>query len=200
MPETVDSAVPRVKGSNSVSTGRCGGRPGPPSCTATSTSPSCSRAWMVSGVPAGVYLAALSSRLTSTRSMSTASSCSSGRLAGTSVLTGCSCRRARIWRSALPTTSSSGSHSRCRCTPPCCRRAMSSRFSTSRCMAWAWMRTCSSMSAAPPGGTWRCAASAAPRMVVSGVRRSCETADSKVLRMRSPSMAIWVCWATATKC
>ena len=37
-------------------------------------------------------------------------------------------------------------------------------------------------------------------MLVSGVRRSWDTADSKVLRMRSPSIATWVCCATSTKC
>src|SRR5258708_6840156 len=63
MPETVDSAVPRVKGSNSVSTGRCDGRPGPPSRTDSSSSPSCTRALMASGVPAGVYLAAVCLRV-----------------------------------------------------------------------------------------------------------------------------------------
>ncbi len=64
------------------------GRPGPWSSTQTSTL-SLDRAPRRSsiGVPGGVYLAAFSSRLASTRSISTASMCTSGRSAGSATRT-----------------------------------------------------------------------------------------------------------------
>ena len=67
--------------------------PSPSSRTCRQTASGSRQPWMRISVPAGAYLAALSRRLNSTCSKSTASSCSIGRSAGKSTSTRC---RARI--------------------------------------------------------------------------------------------------------
>src|SRR5450830_1730528 len=145
MPATDDSCWPRVKGSNKLA----GARPGPLSLTSSTMVSAAERAATVMLLPGGVYLAALSNRLTSTRSINSASISTSGNRGSSAVCTQCCARGSRNWRSALPTISSSECHCRFRRTPRSCMRAMSSRFSISRCIdvACSWMPCSGSVSA-----------------------------------------------------
>ncbi len=104
------------------------GRPGPWSSSQTSIVSLVARAPMSIAAPLGVYLAAFSSRLASTRSNRLASMRTSGRSAGSATRTGCLLSAGPSDWIALPTTSSSGCHSKRGRTSPASRRAMSSRF------------------------------------------------------------------------
>ena len=207
-PGVADSAWPRVNLSNRA----CarpridGGSPGPWSRTATTRAASVACAAItIGGAP---YFAAFSSRLTSTRSISTASNSTSGRSGARSVATTRSPSAGRATRIAAPTTSSTDCHSRRSATaapPPASRRAMSSRLPTSACRA----RACATMaravsararSAGDPAVSvsGACSESASPTSAVSGVRTSCEIAASSVLRSDSDSISTTARCATST--
>ena len=81
----------------------------------------------------GVYLLTLSRRFTSICSNSAASTCSSGSSAGIRVEMPRGSKRGRTRPSApSPTSSSSGTHSRCSTSAPDSTRVMSRRLSTNR--------------------------------------------------------------------
>ena len=114
--------------------------------------------------------------------------------------------RAPAWRStraiAEPTSSSSEVHSRLGSSVPDSSRVMSSRFPTSRFRRSASSSTVdvSSRATAVPGGGCSSSALAAPVIAASGVRRSCDTELSSVLRSRSPSAATRARSASAASC
>ena len=104
-------------------------------------------------------------------------------------------------RSALPTTSSSVSHSLCRLKPPDWIRAISNRLFTSRVV----LSTCWRISLAcgacfePSLARSRVRISAWPNSTVSGVRRSCDRAASSELRRLSRSLVRRACSSLAVR-
>ncbi|CFU11388.1 Uncharacterised protein [Bordetella pertussis] len=154
--------------------------------------------WMA--LPGGVYLAAFSSRLHSTRSIRMPSHFTSGRAESGATVTGRSCSAAFMAARAEPTSSSTDCHWRRSGASWLCSRAMSSRLTTSACMrrAWSCMAATVSSAAGVMAAGERCRVSAMPSKLVSGVRRSCETAASRALRRRSDSILSSACWATST--
>ncbi|MNT20213.1 hypothetical protein D3C72_1555150 [compost metagenome] len=102
--------------------------------------------------------------------------------------------------SDAPTSSSMDCHSRRNGVSRLCRRAMSSRLTTSACMRCAWSRMARMVSwmSAGSAACWRISVSVMPTRLVSGVRRSCETAASRELRSFSDSMLTSACCATST--
>jgi hypothetical protein len=175
--------LPRVNLSNSASSwpASFAGRPGPWSRTGAPGHRRDRAALTTMG--AAPYLAAFSSRLTSTRSISTASNSTSGKSAGTSVRTSMSpsaARRGAYGRAhhflgRLPVHS--------QLTAPLCRRAISSRLltralSSRACATSARCHACSH----PAAAANCCNDSASPISAVSGVRTSCEMAASSALR------------------
>src|SRR5471030_1850493 len=194
MPGFADSFSPRVNFSNTRSS-MFAGKPGPLSSIYTRTNglpfASVLSAPMTSFDPGGVYFAAFSSRFEKSRSISTASSCRNGRSAGKRTSTGRPLNTRRHARSAAPTVSSRSDHCRFSRRPPACKRAMSSKFVTMLVMRSdsSWIAAINSALAGERVSP-RASASmdANPTMVVSGVRKSCEIADSSELRRRSDSM------------
>jgi hypothetical protein len=192
------SFLPRSNLSNRASS-RPGGKPGPWSSTTIDTDEDEAVALTSIALPRGVYLAAFSSRLTSTRSNSTASRCSSGSPSASNTLTGLPCKAGPQAASALPTTSSSGCHSRRIGTAPASSRAMSSRLPTIAFIrsADSRMAAVTSSRAAGSGGVVIDSVSARPTSAASGVRKSCEIADSSELRRRSDSICTVLFCATS---
>ena len=137
-------------------------------------------------LPAGVYLTALLTRLTSTCTIRRASTLTRQRPREGSAARTCSATLGSTWRRASSTTSSMSSSVRARCMPPPVRRVIASRFSTvaasqrasSRMERSSWMRrsgaSAGEAGAAGAGSSASSSTSAAPPMDVSGVRRSCE--------------------------
>ncbi|MCY1527736.1 hypothetical protein D9M68_628120 [compost metagenome] len=198
-PGVADSRSPRVNFSK-MRRSAPGATPGPLSATATRSSPSWTAACRRRVLPAGVYFAAFSSRLHSTRSISTPSHSTRGRSDRLSTATRCAASGSRRSASAVPTSSSMDCHSRRSGVSRLCSRAMSSRLTTSACMRWAWSRMACRVSCRPGGNAacWRIRVSVMPTRLVSGVRRSCDTAASSELRSFSDSMLTRACCATST--
>lgn len=192
-------ATPRVNFSK-IAASCPGAMPGPRSCTVTASSPAATAASIVTGEPAGVYLPAFSSRLKSTRSMSTPSMFTSGASGAmvTVMARGPSAGRADAM--ALPITSSIGCQLRRRCVSPASMRAMSSRLATSEARRCDWRTIACTLSccAGESAGSLAASDCASPTSDVSGVRRSCDRAASSELRRRSVSMRRSACCATAT--
>ena len=168
--ELVEQRRPRVPGSTA-------GRPGPWSRTVISSASSVARALTsIGGAP---YLAAFSSRLTSTRSISAASNSTSGRSVGRSVRTGLPPSAGRAARIAAPTTSSTDCHSMRRLTcaalqPRHVQQVVDQRveFARLRPPGRAPRRPAPAAAAAATAAATR----PAPISAVSGVRTSCEIA------------------------
>ena len=157
---------------------------------------------IVISAPGGENLAAFSSRLHRTRSISTASIATSGRSGDSATRTGFARRDWPTTWILAPMTSSIGCHSRRSGALPACSRAMSSRFVTMpcRCIAWSLIAAAVSRSVSARAGTAPARESARPYSAVSGVRMSCEIADRSELRRRSDWISSWVRCATSTKC
>ena len=187
MPGTADSLRPRSNGSNNFS-GIDSGRPGPASLTCTMTRrlpaarrsrSACRSACAFRHSPAGSPARV--------RSASRRLRAAAGRRADRCV-TGCVAQRLAQFaqraaddffqRLPLPVRVPRRGLAGAPCPAGSRSAAASSRLSADRRASGAATRprSCS------------VAASAAPRIVVNGVRRSCETAASSVLRMRSPSI------------
>ena len=173
---------PRVNRSKAPGT-RSGARPGPSSCTDTSTPAASGRALAVIVVPGGVWRAALLSRFATTwcsrpssPSTATASSGRSRRQAWSGATT-----RASATDSSSRRVRSTSARSRGR---PESSRASSSRSSTRSFMRpdWSSTRDSAASRAAASSGVRR-ASWAYPAMVVSGVRSSCD-ASATNLRTR----------------
>jgi hypothetical protein len=149
------------------------------------------------GAPAGVNFAAFSSRLTNTRSKRTASRSSSGSSSASFTVSGRPASAGAQAASALPTTSSSGCQARFSCTAPASSRAMSSRLFISAFMRTADCRIDATISCWRGVGWVNASVSARPTSDASGVRRSCEIADSSELRSRSDSICTVLLCATS---
>ena len=152
---------------------QAGATPGPRSRTASTSAVGLRRTRISIGVSGGVWLSALSTRLSSNWVSSRASQRSSGR-PGSSLARKTrpgACWRAR--RNTVPTSSSADSQSSCNCTPGAsslasCRVLLVSlaRWPVSCTMRWARRWRCALSIRSP----WSCSDDAAPRMVASGVR------------------------------
>ena len=138
-------------------------------------------------VPAGVCLAAFSSRLPSACSTSAASTLTSGRSFGSSTMTRCDASRSLMRPSAELATSAIDVQSRSIRISPVSSRVIWSTFVTRSAMS----RDCSKMLLASAWRSWRRVClplrpdvDDAPAMTASGVRRSCEIDASNALRIR----------------
>src|SRR4051812_7493367 len=165
-------ARPRKNGSKTASA-CAGATPGPSSVTRTVTWLRAEPPVTRTGRPGGDTRAALSRRLTKTRSIWLASARASGRSAGSSIWTGA----ALTCAAARPTTSCTSTQSTRGLTAPASTRERSSRSSTrrasrtdsSRTTARSSSRSSSEMRSSPRPDT-------AVVIAVSGLRRSCEIA------------------------
>src|SRR5258708_39078858 len=198
-PGVADSRSPRANFSNIVSS-LPGARPGPLSATLMRNSAPCLAASMRISLRSGVYLAAFSSKLHSTRSISTASNSTSGRSCGRSMRIVREASRCSRAFTALPTTSSSGCHWRLSRTSPACSRAMSSRLFTRAFILMASSRIAPAISCWLPESPGRVSVSdsARPSSAVRGVRRSCDSALRIEFRSRSDSILTRASCATIT--
>jgi hypothetical protein len=108
-----------------------GGRPGPESSIERRSSSPKRSARRTTVVPGGVYLAAFSSRLANTCSMSVASTRTSGRSPGISTRNACDAKRSRNRRSTVPAISVGACQSRSSAIAPASSRVISSTLATS---------------------------------------------------------------------
>ena len=141
------------------------------------------------GSRGGVWRAAFSSRLASTCSTRLASTRTSGRSSGRSIITMCVARRSRRWRSTAPAISFSEPQSRSSFIAPVSSRVICSTLVTSSTSRAPAGRCFARDSRAPPaaGRSPRSASvEADPVITASGVRRSCEIeAAARCARARS---------------
>src|SRR4051794_10603663 len=165
-------ARPRKNGSK-IASACAAATPGPSSVTRTVRWSRAEPPVTRTGRPGGDTRAALSRRLTKTRSSWLASARASGRSAGSSICTGA----AFTCAAARPTTSCTSTQSTRGFTAPASTRERSSRSST-RCASRAVSSRSTARSSARSSPSMRSSASpeTAVVMAVSGLRRSCEIA------------------------
>ena len=183
------SATPCSNFAKMRSTSRSGSPP-PKSSTETTICASRRCARRRTTVPAGVCLAAFSSRLPSACSTSVASTRTSGRSSGSSTTMRCEARRSARRRSTEPVISASEAQSRSSSSAPDSRRVICSTLETCSDISRAWSKTLRSRarrSSGPSPSPISARVDEAPVITASGVRRSWEIEASSALRMRSVS-------------
>ncbi len=165
--------------------------------TASSSWSPCRAASISTGASGGVYLSALSTRFSSICDSSIASHHTSGKPGSRRARTRRAGSRRRTRASTAPTISSADSQSRRSSKPVASRRASCSVLSASRDSRVASSTMLSASRRRASGArrsSWSRSEEAAPTMVASGVRKSCEMAASSAFR--TPS----ACAASRARC